>query len=306
MHQLEELLSHLDHSGLTRDELKLLLRELLDIRKALDVSAIVAITNAQGVITYVNDKFVEISQYSREELIGKTHRVVNSGYHPREFFEEMWRTIQSGHVWNGEIQNRAKDGSTYWVNTTIVPFFDEKGRPDKYISIRTDITARIRMEKELHQALENDFQHTIKQLDNLIFKIRRDGDYRFRFVLSEGKLADRLSFTTDKVSDKEIGELFPPEPARYIEGHIREAFTGRHVHFEVNVWDTDFLVYLSPILKEDEVREVVGTTTDISERKKAEERIKYMAYHDLLTSLPNRHQFVDRLESAIHHAERQH
>jgi len=305
MRQLEELLSHLDHSNLTEDQVQIL-KELLDIRKALDVSAIVAITNAQGVITYVNDKFVEISGYSREELIGKTHRIVNSGYHPPEFFAEMWRTIRSGQVWNGEIQNRAKDGSTYWVSTTIVPFPDEKGRPGKYISIRTDITSRIRMEKALQQALENDFLHTIKQLDNLIFKLKRDDEGRIRFVLSEGKLAERLAFTTDRVAEREIGELFPPEPAQIIEAHTREAFVGQHVHYEVNVWNTDFLVHLSPILKDGIVREVVGTTTDISQRKKAEERIKYMAYHDLLTSLPNRHQFVDRLEGAIRHAEEHH
>lgn len=305
MQQLEELLSQLDHSNLTEDQLQIL-KELLDIRKALDMSVIVAITNAQGVITYVNDKFVEISQYSREELIGKTHRLVNSGYHPKSFFEEMWGTIQSGKVWTGEIHNKAKDGSTYWVSTTIVPFMDESGKPNKYISIRTDITSRIRMEKELQQALENDFQHTIKQLDNLIFKIRRDEQDRFRIAFSEGKLAERLSLTTDKLLDKELHELLLPDTARFVEGYVREAYTGRHVHFELRFQEMDVLVYLSPILKGDRVEEVVGTTTDISERKKAEERIKYMAYHDLLTSLPNRYQYVDKLEKAIQHAEEHH
>jgi diguanylate cyclase (GGDEF)-like protein/PAS domain S-box-containing protein len=276
-----------------------ILKELLDIRQALDEAAIVAITDANGVITYVNDKFVEISKYSREELVGSTHRLVNSGHHPRAFFRDMWNTIRSGRIWTGEIRNRAKDGSIYWVSTTIVPFLDEEGKPYQYIAIRTDITARVLMEKELHAALENDFQHTIRQLANLIFKIRRDPKGLFRFVLAEGLLANRMKFTTDKVQDKEVGELFPPETAEAFTRHIRTAYRGEYVHFELNVGQNDLLIHLSPIVSRNRVKEIVGTAIDISKRKQAEEKIKYMAYHDLLTSLPNRAQFLDRLDGLI-------
>lgn len=115
-------------------------RQLEEHKFALDQSAIVAQTDAFGTISYINEKFCEISGYSKEELIGKNHRIINSGVHSPEFFADMWKTISTGKIWRGDVCNRAKSGHLYWVGTTIVPFLNEIGKPHQYLAIRQDIT----------------------------------------------------------------------------------------------------------------------------------------------------------------------
>lgn len=145
-----------------QNELELKLAESANFKKALDKSANVSITDKDGVIIYVNDKFKEITKYSESELLGQTHRIIKSDHHPPSFFKKMWTTISKGTVWNGDIKNTTKFGTSFWVKTTIIPFLDKNGIPVQYIAVRTDITNQKRIEKKLIDTLVE-----IREIDNL-------------------------------------------------------------------------------------------------------------------------------------------
>ncbi|MDP3244379.1 MAG: PAS domain S-box protein, partial [bacterium] len=127
------------------------LKEISYYKYALDESSIIAITDQKGIIKKVNSNFCKITKFSKEELIGQDHRIISSGYHSKEFIRDLWVTIANGKIWKGEFKNKAKDGNFYWVDTTIVPFLDEQGKPYQYLAIRVDITDRKEVEEYLTQ-----------------------------------------------------------------------------------------------------------------------------------------------------------
>ncbi|WP_211747119.1 PAS domain-containing sensor histidine kinase [Paenibacillus sp. Marseille-Q4541] len=170
---VNEVEHHMEHETV-KNEVKSALRELTDLKIALDESSIVAMTDTKGKILYVNDKFCEISKYTREELIGQDHRIINSGYHDSAFMKDLWTTIRKGKVWQGEIRNTTKDGNYYWVNTTIVPLMDEEGKPQRYLAVRNEVTRLKQTEAELQSMMTK------------VIRIQEDERKRFSRELHDG------------------------------------------------------------------------------------------------------------------------
>jgi PAS domain S-box-containing protein len=168
--------------------LKNALTQLEDYKKAIDESAIVSITDAKGVIIYVNNKFTEISQFPEEECLWKKHNIINSNYHPKEFFDDMWDTITKGLIWKGEVCNKAKDGSLYWVDSTIIPFLKDD-KPCQYISIRYDITEKVKMAEEI-QKQKSFYEIILNEIpaDIVVF----DKNHKYLFINPNGVKDEEL------------------------------------------------------------------------------------------------------------------
>lgn len=261
-------------------QLKETLREIGDLKSALDEHAIVAITDPQGRITYVNDKFCDISKYSRDELLGQDHRIINSGHHPKEFIHDIWKTIGHGRVWKGEIKNRAKDGSYYWVDTTIVPFLNEQGKPRQYVAIRADITARKLAEERLRASTKEVLDLKAALDEHAIVAIT---DPRGKITFVNDKFCAISQYAREELLGQDhriINSAFHPV------GFIRDLWTtigqGRVWHGEIKNRAKDGSFYwvdttIVPFLGDDgKPRQYIAIRADITERKKAEEAVREM------------------------------
>ncbi|MDP9081757.1 MAG: PAS domain S-box protein [Bacteroidota bacterium] len=198
------------------------IHELSAYKYALDESAIVAITDQKGIIHHINDNFCRISKYSKEELIGKDHRIINSSYHDKAFIKTLWTTIAAGKIWKGELKNKAKDGSFYWVDTTIVPFINEKGKPYQYIAIRSDITERKLAEQEIKKKTG--------QIENLLENIT-DGfialDEHMCYTYANKQIGDFLGIPSESLIGRYIWDVFPDAIGSETYNALQTAYTEK-------------------------------------------------------------------------------
>jgi PAS domain S-box-containing protein len=252
-------------------ELEKSLKSLSDYKFALEQSAIIAFTDEKGVITSVNDNFCKISKFSREELIGKTHRLINSNHHPKAFFKDLWKTIGSGKVWRGEIKNEAKDGSIYWVDTSIIPFLDDKNRPLQYLAIRFDITERKKAEQD-----KNSFQATLESSLNEIYIFDSE---TFLFSYANTGALFNLGYSEEEIKALTPIDIKPDFTVTLFQQLVAPLVSNEKskIMFFTNHQRKDGSIYPVEVhlqlVDEGQDRRFLAIILDITERKKAEESI---------------------------------
>lgn len=283
-----------------REQAQRTLSQLLAYQSALSKKAIISVTDPRGNIQEVNDLFCQVSLYSRDELIGQNHRIINSGHHPPEFFRDMWNAIRSGKVWTSDICNRAKDGTIHWVDTTIVPIFDRHDRINQYLSVRYDITAR-RYEQE---ALRESEIH-LKRAQ----AVAKVGSWSLDLTTSQLRWSDEtyrifgLPAGTPLNYEVFLAQVHPDDRS-HVDQAWHQALKGGDYNVEHRVTVDGELRYVCE--KADiefdstgRALRAVGTVHDITEQKSAEARLLWQAQYDTLTELPNRRLFQDRLEHSL-------
>jgi PAS domain S-box-containing protein len=284
-------------------------KEIMDYRYALDQSAIVAITDQKGIISYANENFCTISKYSVEELIGRDHRIINSGYHPASYIKNLWTTIASGKIWRGEFLNKAKDGSLYWVDTTVIPSLNEKGKPYQYLSIRLDITEKKISEEKLRQnEIRLNEAQAITHISNwdidLVQNTQTWSDEMYRIY---GINKDQV-----RASDELFLSYMHPDDADFARKELQNAFGSYEsgsFHFRFirsdGVTRNGYTEWRYETDKEGRPLRIFGILQDTTEQKEAEENLKSLE-RKILEQKIEEHQKIARAIIKAQDKERNH
>mgnify|MGYP001237539634 FL=1 len=285
-------------------ELKSTATGLWNLKYAIDNAADMSITDLNGIIIDVNDRFIEQTGYSKEELLGATHQIVNSGFHSKEFFQKLWETIQSGTVWRGELCNRTKFGSIYWVDTTIIPLLDEKGNIQQFMSVHYNITQKKRMITELRN-IERMFKMINDNTNDLIVITNEDGI----ILYASSAYTRKLGYHPDEL----IGQCY----SKVLSGDCKELWKEELLNIDHNVNSKLELIHTTKngealwtecnyTVVNDYSRkhgfQIIMVAREITERKKIENQLLFLAYHDSLTQLPNRRYIQQEFPNIIEEA----
>lgn len=283
------------------EELQTTHAELTTYLEAIGQLALVSVSDRSGRITEANDRFCEISGYGRSELIGQDHRILNSGMHSRDFFIDMWETITNGKIWHKEICNRRKNGSFYWVDSTIVPFKDNNGRVIRYISVRVDITARKQKEFILRERLkERTCLYAIRREMEQDFSISELCVRIFEHLIPAMQFPDHVACMISLYDQCYTSYNYNESLTQGIFARIKVNGT---VCGQLQVFYTEEKPFILPD-EQNLINYIADDFTLWLERKQLERHINFMANHDALTGLPNRILLQDRLSQALAHNQR--
>ena len=262
-------------------------------RKAINEVALVVMTNKDGIIEVVNELFEKTTMFKREEVIGKTFDMINSRYHDRSFFQHMWGKINSGDIWNGQIRNRTKNGSFFWVNATVVPIKNEFGEIEKYLTLQFDITEKNRMLNELRN-IERSFKLITEHSSDLIaitdakgYLLYSSPSHETILNYDKEELLGSFYFNliTDKTEAVSLSELERLDKNR-IE-LLLQTKDGK------SIWTDTSVTTVENTVNDGEEKWFVIVSREITEKRDLENKLKFMAYHDSLTSLPNKRSFYE-------------